>query len=257
MGSHFGAIGLPSDRDSLPEAFRRMLTTASLVGTAPMGDVRVYAYEDGSGSRATMTIVGEALTCFTPSFRPGTRLRVRAGSLGASDCDYERPLLAELLEDGEDVYPLAVAIEDLAATERAIPIGETVTLEVAALAEQMEVFTDETAYRAGGTMMAVRSVIPSGLFAIGHEPSEPIMPTPRILMSGEVSASRMLRHEVFGVPFCHATVGSYGADYEVLIDHADLEHLGLEAGPPVGSILSGTYWLSGRVVGGEEKTTAH
>lgn len=257
MGSHFGAIGLPSDQDSLPEAFRRMLTTAGLVGTSPMGDVRVYAFDDPSGSRATMTIVGEALTCFTPSFRPGTRLTVRAGSLGASDCEYERPLLGDLLADGEDLYPLAIAIEDVAVTEGAIPLGETVTVEVAALAEQVGVFADEAAYRADGTPMAVRSVIPAGLFAIGQEADEPIMPTPRILMSGEVTASRMLRHDMFDIPFCHATVGSYGADFEVLIDQADLEHLGLEGGPPVGSIVSGTFWLSGRLVAGREETDAH
>lgn len=225
-----------------------MLTAGSLVGTSPMGDVRVYAYDDGSGSRAAMTVVGEALTCFTPSFRPGTRLTLRAGSLGPSDCDYERPLLGDLIADGQDTYPLAIAIEDLAVSEGAIPFGETVTLEVAALAEQISFFADEPAYRADGTIMAVRSVIPSGLFAIGQEPNEPIMPTPRILMSGEVMASEMLRHEAFDVPFCHATVSSYGADYEVLIDVGDLEALGLEIGPPAGSIVSGTFWLSGRLV---------
>jgi hypothetical protein len=250
VGSHFGAIGLPAERDRLPEAFRRMLTTSSLVGTSPMGDVRVYAYEDGSGSRATMTIVGEALTCFTPSFRPGTRLTFRAGSLGASDCAYERPLLGDLIADGEKAYPLAIAIEDVAVTERAIPLGEMVTVEVAALAEQLSVFPDEAAYRAGGTPMAVRSVIPSGLFAIGQEPSEPIMPTPRIFMSGEVTSSRMLRHGAFDVPFGHATVTSYGAEYTLLIDVNDLTPLGFQDGLPVGSIVSSTCWLSGRLVDG-------
>jgi hypothetical protein len=250
VGSHFGAIGLPAERDRLPEAFRRMLTTSSLVGTSPMGDARVYAYEDGSGSRATMTIVGEALTCFTPSFRPGTRLTFRAGSLGASDCAYERPLLGDLIADGEEAYPLAIAIEDVAVTERAIPLGEMVTVEVAALAEQLSVFPDEAAYRAGGTPMAVRSVIPSGLFAIGQEPSEPIMPTPRIFMSGEVTSSRMLRHGAFDVPFGHATVTSYGAEYTLLIDVNDLTPLGFQDGLPVGSIVSSTCWLSGRLVDG-------
>lgn len=256
MGSHVGAIGLPPEPDALSATFRRMLTAASLVGTSPMGDARVYAYDDASGSRATMTVVGEALVCFTPTFRPGTRLSIRAGSLGASDCDYERPLLGDLFADGESLYPIAVAIEDLAISERTIDPGMELTLEVAALAEHVDVFADEAAYRAGGTPMAVRSLIPSGLFATSQE-SEPIMPTPRVLMSGEVAESRMLRHAAFDVLFCQATVHSYGADYTVLIDHKDFERLNLEDGPPAGSIVSGTFWLSGRVIADEDTADAH
>jgi hypothetical protein len=206
----------------------------------------VYAYEDPSGSRSSMTIVQDALTCFTPSFRPGTSLTIRAGALGKSDCDFERPLLGELLEGDHDVYPLAIAVEDLAVAEREIELGARLTLEVAALAEELHVYADEAAYRADGTPMAVKSLIPSGLFAIGQDP-ETITPTPRILMSGVVTEVRMLRHTLFDIPFCHMVVASHGADYHAVVDAGDLERLGIADGPPVGSIVSGTFWLSGRV----------
>jgi hypothetical protein len=225
-----------------------MLEAASLTGTSPMGDARVYAYEDSSGSRSSMTIVQAALICFTPSFRPGTPMTVRAGAFGKSDCDFERPLLGQLLDDDDHVvYPLAIAIEDLAVTEREIELGTRVTLEVAALAEELQVFADDVAYQASGTPMAVESLIPSGLFAIGQDPDE-FTPTPRILMSGEVTDARMLRHTLFDIPFCHMVVASHGADFHAVVGAADLEQLGITDGPPIGSIVSGTFWLSGRMV---------
>ncbi|HET7602450.1 MAG TPA: hypothetical protein VFK36_05490 [Gemmatimonadales bacterium] len=250
MGSHLGAIGLPVDQDGLISAVHEMMTKAALVGASPDGDTRVYAYQDPSGSRSTMTTVKGAVTCYTPSFQPGTRVNVRIGHFADSDCTFERPLMVEVVEGGYEVYPMAISIEDLAVSEASYEAGAERDMEVAALAESLTVFADEAAYRATGTPMAVRSLIPSGMFLPPGMESGDWQPTPRILMSGEVLDSKVLRHGLTGNEFGMMLVGSHGGDYTVLVDPNDM---GTAASPertplPIGSIVSGTFWLSGRLV---------
>ena len=249
MGSHVGAIGMPLSV-GLSEAISGVMAHAERLGGTADNRVEVYAYQDPSGSRATVTLEDRRVVCFTPTFAPATHLAVTIGSLADDDCPYERPLLVQVLgRDGAE-HPLAVVIEDLGVTEPKAGTHDAL-LEVVALAEQLTIFADEAAYRASGTPMAVESLIPSGLFAPGViEPGEgqDVQVAPRMIMSGVVTASELRHHGVFGLPFVVCRIRSYGAEWTACLDAVDLggaESLQL---PTVGSIVAGTFYVSGRLV---------
>ena len=248
MGSHAGAIGLPGDA-GFSDALMQMMSRATQIGASGGGRVEVYAYQDASGSRATVTLEERRVVCFTPSFAPATQLAVEVGALADDTCPYERPVMVEVLgEDGETEHPLAVAIEDLGAHDGP-PLEGDGRLEAVGLAEKVTVFADEAAYRASGTPMAVASLIPSGMFAPGVvEPArgEEMQVTPRMLMSGTVVSAELRRHALFDLPFVVCRVASYAATWTVCLDVADLGGPEAPRVPAVGSILSGSFYVSGR-----------
>lgn len=251
MGSHLGAIGLPTAKDRFNEAVMAFMSRAEHLGASAEGRVEVYAYQDASGSRTTVTLEERRVACLTPSFAPATRLGVRVGALADDACPYERPLMVEVLDDdGEELHPLAVAIEDLGARDAAPPEGKG-RLEAVALGEQVTLFADEAAYRASGTPMAVTSLIPSGLFAPGvvqPDSGEPFQVAPRMLLSGTVEAAELRRHALFDLPFVVCRVASYGAEWSACLDPADLGGAADPRVPEVGSIISGQFYVSGRLL---------
>jgi hypothetical protein len=251
VGSHLAAIGLVSRSDPAPleETIAKLLSHSHRLGETADGNRVVYAYDDPSGARATVTLESSRVACLTPSFRPGAVLHARPGTLFDDDCPFERPLSLEVVDDGEMVYPLAVALEDLGVRDPPTPESGTVSVEVVAFAEQLDVFADEAAYRASGTPMAVESLIPSGPLAVGTE-NATFHVSPRMLMSGVVTAAEWRRNSLFGGAFARLAVRSVSATFEVVIDIGDLRTTagGERLLPPAGSIVSGQFWLSGRVI---------
>lgn len=251
MGSHLGAIGFPNDPDVPLEALvRRVVDAGHQLGESIDGKVRLVAYDDASGSRTTVVLEREEIVCLTPSFRPGSLLSVSVGSLAPNDCPFERPLLVDVYgDDGADCYPLALQLDDLALGADRYSAGSRAVVEVVALAEGIQVFADEEAHRASGTPMGPRSLIPSGTFAVPGSPGEAdFVVSPRILMRGVVTSSELRHHPLLGGAFVRLTVSSHCADYEVLVQASDLAHAsGNVVLPPPRSIVSGQFWLSGRL----------
>lgn len=248
MGSHFGAIGLGGG--DFGEVVHRLMEASRLIGRDDSRDRSVYAHEDASGARATITLEGARVACVTPSFRPGTILDVEPGSLAGSDCPYERPFLGQRFDGDDELYPMAVQIDDLALGEKRLLGASRLRIEVAALAETIDVFADESAFRATGSPMAVQSLIPSGLFAPPAAPAgESFRVSPRILMTGVVTSGEERTHSLFGEPFVRLSVSSYGGEFEALVAPGDLtDDAGEIRVPRPGSIVSGRFWLSGRAV---------
>jgi hypothetical protein len=94
-------------------------------------------------------------------------------------------------------------------------------------------------------------VIPSGLFAVGDAgESESFRVSPRMLMSGVVTHADLRRNTLFGGTFARLAVRSLGATFQVVVDIRDLPTSGdsQPVPPAVGSIVSGQFWLSGRVL---------
>lgn len=248
MGSHLGAIGFPPDR-AFQDALGEVMTRAAHLGTGPEGHVDVYAFDDASGSRTTVTLEDRRVTCLTAGFVPGTRLNVRLGALAANECPYERPLVVDVLDEhGELQYPLAVTIDDLGVSASRIRQGADAVLEVVGIADRFELHADEAAFRATGTPMAVASLIPAGLFAPGAPPAEQPPVQSIVLLTGIVLSAELRTHALFGHPFVTVLAASYGADYVLCLDVADLGGPAAPDVPATGSIISGQFYVSGRLV---------
>lgn len=244
VGSHLAAVGFGDDPAVFNEQMRQLLDVVTPRGSFADDRLRVYRHDDPSGAAVTVTIEDDRVTCLTPGFRSGARLRGVCGTLFDDDCPYERPVGIEAAFAGLEI-PLAVTIDDLAISEAAYRAGTTLELEVSAMAETIEVFADEAAYRASGTPMAVESLIPSGLFAPGGDPAAHQV-TSRILLSGVVTSAERRRHSLFGHPFVVIRVRCMGTDWPVAVDPGDLGALDAPL-PSPGAIVSARLWLSGHL----------
>lgn len=140
-------------------------------------------------------------------------------------------------------YPFAFDCPD-AATLATLELPATMTLQIAAFAQQLTVHASEAAYdqaqSAQGLSFASRSFIPSGLIAPSGEPVVP--PESHALFTGHVLEASERRNTVTGEPFWWALVATLGGTYDVVIDPSLI-------GEPIvaGNVIAGWFWLSGRV----------
>jgi hypothetical protein len=140
-------------------------------------------------------------------------------------------------------YPFAFDCPD-AGTLAAVALPVRAIAQIAAFAQQVSVFADEIAYdssqKAQGQAFASRSFIPSGLISPAGDPIDP--PEPHALFVGHVVEAEERRNTVTGHPFWWALVDTLGGTFDVVID-PEL----LPTPPRRGNVLSGWFWLSGRI----------
>ena len=140
-------------------------------------------------------------------------------------------------------YPFAFDCPD-AATHHALTLPATLTAQIAAFAQQITVHESREAYDAAqvaqGLSYESRSFIPSGLISPSGEPVTP--PESHALIAGEVVEAGERRNAVTDRPFWWALVDTVGGTFDVVIDPSLLSN-------PVraGNVISGWFWLSGRL----------
>jgi hypothetical protein len=140
-------------------------------------------------------------------------------------------------------YPFAFDCPD-AATHETLDLPATVTAQIAAFAQQITVYASPESYAraqaAEGHAFPSRSFIPSGLFSPSGEPVIP--PESHALIAGHVVEAAERRNAMSGELFCWALVDTVGGTFDVVVDPSLLE------GPLVaGNVVSGWFWLSGRL----------
>src|SRR5205085_6719968 len=141
-------------------------------------------------------------------------------------------------------YPFVFDCPD-AAIHDALTLPATLTAQIAAFAQQITVYESRSAYDAAqaarGQSFESRSFIPSGLISPSGEPVTP--PESHALIAGQVIEAAERRNAVTGHPFWWALVDTVGGTFDVVIDPALLSKLPIEAG----HVISGWFWLSGRL----------
>ena len=149
-------------------------------------------------------------------------------------------------------YPFAFDCPD-AAVHEAFALPSTVTAQIAAFAQQVTVYESQDAYDAAqaaqGLSFGSRSFIPSGLISPSGEPVTP--PESHALIAGHVLEAAERRNAVTDQPFWWALVDTIGGTFDVVIDSSLLSN-----GVRAGNVLSGWFWLSGRLQRGAAPTTA-
>lgn len=242
MASHFSAIGMPfADEDTYLEGVQRIAEAAGEPEELSESQL-LYSWRDDSGAAADVLVeVADGqmdLRCITPRFDAASQQRIAVSAIHPDDecpgCGIAGVELKD--ENGEMAYPmfLAPARMPAIAAELAVAQGKPRTAHIGLLAEELGVFADEAAFRAGDGEepgFAAESFIPMGMF--GGDPE------PRVLCNGTVVAHQIRRNTLFGTDFGVLTVRSLAAEYDVaydLNDHPD----------PVteGMIVSVTGWAS-------------
>ena len=174
--------------------------------------------------------------------------RVERGDDPADGGFYAWSLADTESKDLEDeIYPFVFDVPDYG-LHHALELPAMVNVQLAAFAHEAEAYPDEDAYRSAqqqkydGPGFAAESFIPSGLFQPGGE--ETSHPEAFAILSGTVLRAETLVNPAGGASFHWAKVRTLGGEVDLV---ADPEVLVGELSE--GGVISGTFWLSGRIEG--------
>jgi hypothetical protein len=142
-------------------------------------------------------------------------------------------------------YPFAFDCPD-AARHLELALPTVVAAQVAAFAQQVSLYESARAFESSPASdgAASRSFIPSGLISPSGEPVVP--PESHALIAGHVLEASPRVNAVSGTHYWWALVETVGGTFDVVIDPALLPDQ-----PRAGNVLSGWFWLSGRLLTGE------
>jgi hypothetical protein len=137
-------------------------------------------------------------------------------------------------------YPLLFQIPDFYPLNLSLQVPARVDAQMAAFAHELDFFADAAEFAAsqtGETKFASQFIIPSGLFAGEDEPQ------PYGMFAGVIRRYERLVNPSYGIAFHHFEVETLGATFDVVAEDEFVS-----AAPTIGSILNGSFWMSGRVL---------
>ena len=248
MASNFSTIGLPvASAEEMYALAERIVPLAERL-VAPSG--AYFRWSDPSGAEIWLQVdANDDLIGMNPHYAGRSAVRVgltaRLPSAGPSELDGSFHGWADPAGDAPDTgcYPFVFDAPDYRLHEDlALPAQEEV--QIAAFAHEIAAFETVAAYDAsqtGDVMLASQSFIPSGLFTPAGESTVP--PQARAIFAGHVLAADEKINVLTGRAFYWALVETLGGAYDVVIDPS--LHPGV---PAVGGVISGSFWLSGRIV---------
>lgn len=143
--------------------------------------------------------------------------------------------------DSETDYPLFIDCPDFFLHKQRKE-GEKVVLQITAFAKKdIEVFDDYESYKeVHQNHLAERALIPVGTF--NPDGSEKI-PTAHALFIGNILEVKQVKNSFTGIEFYYLLVRTLSAEYDVVV--------GLDCikkAPEVGNLITGIFWMSGRIV---------
>jgi hypothetical protein len=252
MPSQFSSIGFQvSSGEDLAALASQVAGNAERVAAAP-GDYLKWAPSSGEQLWLQISRKGDAMG-MNPHFagKSSIRLGVEARVARPSHTPLDGTFLAWAnppagAATGGD-YPFAFDCPD-AATHLTLPLPAVVTAQMAAFAQHVSLYESASAYASSpdsaGSRGAPRSFIPSGLISPAGEPVIP--PESHALIAGEVLEAAPRANAISGIQYWWALVETIGGTFDVVID-PDL----LSDQPRAGNVVSGWFWLSGRLLTGE------
>jgi hypothetical protein len=140
-------------------------------------------------------------------------------------------------------YPFVFDSPD-AAVHEDLELPIVVIAQIAAFAQHVKVFASVDDYDVArvseGLGFPSRSFIPSGLFSPDGQPVVP--PEPHALIAGHVVSAEERRNAITGASFWWVLLDTVGGTFDAVLDADLVEHV-IEPG----NVISGWFWLSGRL----------
>lgn len=243
MPNHFAAVGfVVRDRDQLGVLAAHAIENGEAV-RVPGGEY--YRWAPGAGAELWLQVAGGRVIGLAPHFAGGTAMD--AGIVGRVLLPDDNALEgclhawanppADGAPDAGD-YPFVFAVPDYRALDR-MPVPAPARVQIAAFAHELKVHASEEAYLASQQTelkFAPESFIPSGMFG-----AEDAAPVPLALINGRVLAAER-RMNPAGGAFWWMHVRTLGGEVDVVAE----EEMVAES-PVAGGIVSGEFYLSGRV----------
>ncbi|MBH5329454.1 hypothetical protein H9Q10_07215 [Eikenella sp. S3360] len=143
-------------------------------------------------------------------------------------------------------YPLLFSQPDFQTLPPDFP-AQSLPARLYAIAEEAECFESPEAYEAmqesqpeGEIQYAANSIIPTGLFVSENDPDAG--PQPTAFFNGTVTAAETRTNQLSGQKFYWCRLATYCMEIEAVFPLEMLEHA-----PAAGNLISGHYWLGGRI----------
>jgi hypothetical protein len=249
MPSHLSTIGFAVETG---DDFARLAEQISAKATEVQVKAGRYLRWTGSGGEELWLQLSSRrdLIGMNPHFSGASRVRVgivnRVTRPNDTKLDGALHAWASPSDDSPSAgdYPFVFDVPDAAACLD-LEIPSVAEAQIAAFAHEVSVFPSEEAFAASQTpdsvQFADRSFIPAGLFSPDGVKDGP--PAAEAIFTGHVLQAEQRANTVSNQKFWWALVDTLGGTYDVVIDPTLLEE------PPiVGGILSGSFWLSGRLI---------
>jgi hypothetical protein len=244
MASNFSTIGLPVASVEDMKALAKRLGPLAERLAAPSG---VYCrWSDPSGAEMWLQLnANNELIGMNPHYAGRSAVRVgltaRLPSARKSELDGSFHGWADPAGNAPDTgcYPFVFDAPDYRLHEE-LSLPARKEIQIAAFAHEIAAFETVATYEARDLMYASQSFIPSGLFTPAGDSTVP--PQARAIFTGHVLAADEKINVLTGRAFYWALVETLGGAYDVVIDSNLLPGV-----PAVGGVISGSFWLSGRI----------
>ncbi len=252
MPSHLACIGLPvTSSKELEQYAERAVKEAEIFGT-PAG--RYFRWRSSSGAELWLQVDRKRrLMGASPHFSGAGRLRVGITRWLRRDDDSEldggcQGWAAPGARGNPDtgLYPLAFDVPD-AARHLGLAVPREEDVQLTAFCHRLTVWPDEAAHREacqaadGPAESPPRAFIPSGLFSPQGEPVA--VPASQGIVTAVAQHAERLENELMGDAFYWLLVECPGGTLDLVAAPEVLEQV-----PPVGAVVRGACWLSGRLV---------
>jgi hypothetical protein len=248
MPSHLSCIGVPvyEQADFVVLANR----VGPLATPIEMDEGVYWRWSSECGAELWLqTNTDNELIGMTPFFfgNACVRLRLTAHVARPGDTPLEGAFhgWADPSEDDLDsgAFPFVFDVVDYC-NYNGVTLPSIVNAQIAAFAHEISVYPTLDEYNASQTgelKFASQSFIPSGLFLSEDNASEP--PGSTAFFTGHVVATELKTNRLTGAKYYWALVETLGGSFDVVID-PEL----CETAPVVGGVLSGSFWLCGRLI---------
>lgn len=249
MSGHFDAIGFRiATSDDLVSLIDHILPVTERIRVAS----GFYHRWNGANGEEVWIQSDEhdAVTGANPHYSGQSQLHIRitAHLVRPDDAPLDGGFIAELLtgtgESQQMEYPIVFDAPDARTYEDLVPGFAEV--QITAFAHEVKMYANDAAFlesQAGAQIkFGAQSFIPIGMFGEGAEGLPPT-PQPEAMFTGTVVDATTHQNLRTGESYHWALVETLGGRYDVVIDPSLLAEC-----PPVGSILSGLFWMSGRLL---------
>lgn len=245
MSNHMTAIGFDvHSEEDFEEVAEYAYETGESIETARGTYLRARA---GSGIEIWLQMNTEQQVIgLNPHYEGSSRFKVRLTDeiirSEGSELDGTFHVWAEFDGETEESgsYPFVFEMPNRAVYGD-VQMPRSVSIQLTAFAHELSVFDNEEHFHASQQQAEVKfaaeSFIPTGLFGEADEPGSMAM------FTGQVVESAWITNEQTGKDFHWALVRTLGGEIDVVADRETLE-----ADIPVGGIVSGTFWLSAKIM---------
>jgi hypothetical protein len=251
LATHFSTIGLPINTDEeLMDCVNRVFPQSESI---PTGVGTYMRWADPSGAELWLQLNAEnELIGVNPHF--GGRSRVRVLLTHPIDVGSQSPLdgrfhgwadPAKAQAEQSGAYPFLFDAPD-AACHAGIEMPSELDVQVAAFAHEIQVYPNPKAFdasRTGDGWHTSQDFMPSGLMGAQHGMRA------EAAFTGHILRVERRTNQFSGGEFVWALVNSTGGTFDVVADVELMPTL-----PPVGGVITGTFWLTGRIGGCTQST---